>query len=75
MSGDNKNSVFILRLKQVIERTGLSRSTIYRKADPKSKQHDPSFPKRVHLGGLAVGWVESEINHWLEERAKSSRAA
>jgi prophage regulatory protein len=75
MSGDNKDGVFILRLKHVMERTGLSRSTIYRKADPKSKQFDPSFPKRVHLGGLAVGWVGAEINHWLEERTRSSRAA
>lgn len=75
MAVENKDGVFILRLKNVMERTGLSRSTIYRKADPKSKQYDPSFPKRVHLGGLAVGWVESEIKHWLEERAKSSRVA
>lgn len=75
MSYENKNDVFILRLKHVMGKTGLSRSTIYRKADPKSKQYDPSFPKRVHLGGLAVGWLGSEINHWIEERAKSSRAA
>lgn len=75
MSCESKNGVFILRLKHVIEKTGLSRSTIYRKADPKSKQYDPSFPKRINLGGLAVGWVESEVNHWLEERTKSSRTA
>lgn len=75
MSFESNDGVFILRLKHVTKKTGLSRSTIYRKVDPKSKQYDPSFPKRVNLGGLAVGWVESEINRWLEERARSSRAA
>ena len=75
MTGENKDGVFILRMKHVMERTGLSRSTIYRKADPKSKQYDPSFPKRVPLGGLAVGWVESEVNQWLQECAKAGRVA
>lgn len=26
------------------------------------------FPKRVQLGGNRVGWVESEINEWLQRR-------
>ena len=27
-----------------------------------------SFPKRVRLGPNRVGWVESEVLEWLEER-------
>jgi prophage regulatory protein len=27
-----------------------------------------SFPKRVHLGSNRVGWVESEVLEWLEQR-------
>ncbi|GGY79904.1 helix-turn-helix transcriptional regulator [Marinobacter zhanjiangensis] len=75
MSINNGTDVFILRLKHVIERTGLSRSTIYRKLDPGSEQYDPSFPKQVRLGGGSVGWVESELNGWLEECVNSQRIA
>lgn len=28
------------------------------------------FPKRVQLGPCRVGWVESEVLAWLEERIK-----
>lgn len=58
----------IIRLKQVLERTGLSRSTIYDKINPKSSRYDPLFPKQIHLGTGSVGWVESEITVWLDER-------
>ena len=61
-------STTIIRLKQVQERTGLSRSTIYDKINPKSPRHDPLFPKQLNLGIGSVGWVESEITAWLDER-------
>lgn len=51
----------ILRRKQVEARTGLSRSTIY------ARMAENSFPRPVNLGGgRAVGWLESEIDYWLE---------
>lgn len=59
--------LIMLRLKQVIERTGLSRSTIYGKLDSKSKQYDPSFPSQVSLGIGAVRWIDSEVNAWIEQ--------
>ncbi|WP_256666328.1 MULTISPECIES: AlpA family transcriptional regulator [unclassified Pseudomonas] len=64
----------MLRLKQVIERTGLSRSTIYGKLDSKSTQYDPNFPTQVPLGNGAVRWVDAEINAWLEQCVNSSRS-
>lgn len=63
----------MLRLKQVIERTGLSRSTIYGKLDSKSTQYDPNFPTQIPLGSSAVRWVDAEINAWLEQCVNSSR--
>lgn len=63
----------IIRLKQVQERTGLSRSTIYDKINPKSPRHDPLFPKQLNLGIGSVGWVESEITAWLELRIIEGR--
>ena len=57
----------ILRRREVEARTGLSRSTIYQRCSMKT------FPTPVRLGGRAVGWVESEIEAWLQEQVESSR--
>lgn len=59
----------ILRLPTVKARTGLSRSTIYLRVS------EGTFPKPVGLGSRAVGWVESEIQQWLEQRIEASRNA
>jgi len=32
------------------------------------------FPKRVHIGPNRVGWVESEVREWLQERLDSREA-
>jgi len=57
----------ILRLPAVKARTGLSRSTIYLRIS------DGSFPKPVSLGGRAVGWIEAEVNDWLNQQIEGSR--
>lgn len=59
----------ILRLPAVKACTGLSRSTIYLRAS------EGTFPKPVNLGGRAVGWIDSEIQQWLEQRIQASRKA
>jgi len=59
----------ILRLPAVKARTGLSRSTIYLRIS------EGYFPKPVSLGGRAVGWIESEVNSWLENQIEASRKA
>ncbi len=57
----------ILRLPAVLERTGLSRSTTY------LMMSRNEFPKTVSLGERAVGWIESEVDQWLDERIADSR--
>ena len=57
----------ILRLPEVKKSTGLSRSTIYLRIA------QGAFPKPVSLGGRAVGWVEAEIQEWLQGRIEASR--
>lgn len=52
----------------VEQMTGLSRSTIYAKMDPRSPHYDPEFPKPVRLGKRAVAWRESEILTWMNGR-------
>lgn len=67
MAEKHKDPIVILRRKQVEARTGLSRSAIY------AGVADGSFPKQVPLGGRTVGWIESEIDAWLQERIAESR--
>jgi prophage regulatory protein len=72
VSESSKSNHVILRIDEVEKRTGLSRSTIYDRLNQKSKRHDATFPKSISLGSNSVGWMESEINAWIESR--SSRA-
>ncbi|ELA9315113.1 AlpA family transcriptional regulator [Vibrio parahaemolyticus] len=51
-----------LRIQDVMSLTGLGRSTIYKFMD------EDIFPKTIPLGGRAVGWLESEIEEWMESR-------
>lgn len=67
MTASKKKAPVMLRIKQVKERTGLSRSTIYNKMDPSSSFHDSEFPRRVQLGRASVAWVESEIDEWIHK--------
>lgn len=52
----------ILRRQQVEELTGLSRSTIY------ALMADNRFPKPIPLSARSVGWLEADINLWIESR-------
>ena len=58
----------ILRLKAVIRKTGLSRSSIY------LYMKDKAFPKPISLGQRSVGWIEKDINDWIETRTNLSRS-
>ncbi|MGV4094402.1 AlpA family transcriptional regulator [Citrobacter freundii] len=58
-------SVKILRMRDVVLKTGLARATIYDWLNPKSPRYDATFPKQRRLGMQSVGWLESEIDEWL----------
>ncbi|OLQ92645.1 AlpA family transcriptional regulator [Vibrio panuliri] len=58
----------IIRLPEVIRRTGLSRSTIY------LHMSKGVFPKSVSLGERAIGWAETDVEQWLDERITEAKA-
>lgn len=61
----------IIRLSRVEELTGLQRSSIYNRMNPKSRYYDPTFPGQFSLGetgNSAVGWYEDEVLHWVAQR-------
>ncbi|MCY4645352.1 MAG: AlpA family transcriptional regulator [Gammaproteobacteria bacterium] len=57
----------LLRMSQVQDRTGLSRSTIRRWVAR------GLFPRPVKLGENVVGWIEAEIDAWIRERIADTR--
>lgn len=53
----------IIRLKTVLARTGLSRSTVYRKIA------EGTFPPQVRISIHGAGWHESAIDTWIADPA------
>ena len=49
----------VLRLKAVLDRTGLSRSTLYRKVER------GEFSHQIKIAQRCVGWRQSAVEEWL----------
>lgn len=56
-----------LRLPEVLNRTGLSRSSVY------AKISTHNFPSPIKLGPRAVGWIADEVDGWIQCRIDASR--
>lgn len=56
----------IIRLKDVIAKCGLSKSTIYLQIAK------GTFPKQVLLTQRCVGWIEDDIDQWISKRENIS---
>jgi prophage regulatory protein len=54
----------LLRKRDVLAKTGLSESELYRQM---GLNKDP-FPPSVSIGKRAVAWVESEVESWIAAR-------
>ena len=69
ISGHHSSPLRFVRLTEVMRMTGLRKTTIYQ------LQGDGEFPQRVQISAHCVGWIESEVQAWLSERAGSRPAA
>ena len=63
----NKQREYLIRLPEVKQRTGLSRSTIY------AKLAKNEFPKSIPLGERAIAWRQSDIDQWIDERIEAAQ--
>jgi prophage regulatory protein len=63
---DHGNRLAIQRIRIIKGRTGLSRSSIYK------KMSDGTFPRQISLGLRSVGWLESDIDDWIASRVQAS---
>ena len=50
----------ILRIRTVLERTGLSRATMYR------KMQNGTFPRNIAISTRCAGWRESAVAEWMK---------
>lgn len=57
MNGQVRNR--LVRLPEVIDRSGLSRTSIYRKMDA------GEFPQSVQLSANTVAWLEADLERWI----------
>ena len=60
-----QNKYQVIRIKELLLITGISRSSIYEKLNPQSERFDPSFPTKIKLGKRAVGWLLQEVEEWV----------
>lgn len=57
----------IIRRDEVLFRCGFKKSTLY------AAMAEGRFPKAVHLGPRAVGWLAHEVDEWIAGRIAESR--
>ena len=57
----------ILKLKDIVQMVGLSRSTIWKKVS------EGTFPKCRKISERSVGWLDTEIHNWIHQRFGESR--
>ena len=58
----------ILRLAQVIQMTGLRKTTLY------ELQSQGVFPLRIKITNHSVGWLEQDVQSWVKRRIALSAA-
>ncbi|ELJ8537424.1 TPA: AlpA family transcriptional regulator [Vibrio cholerae] len=63
----SKSNIRLIRFREVLAMTGLSRSSMYRFIE------ENQLPTQVQLGGRAVAWVESEVQEWIAQRITNRR--
>lgn len=65
MAAKVQTTLKIDRLPVVKDRTGMGRSTIYKKIAL------GEFPAPIALGARSVGWDAAEVDAWIAERLKN----
>ncbi|MBA6264270.1 AlpA family transcriptional regulator [Colwellia sp. Bg11-12] len=52
----------LIRIKEVMSMTGLSRSSIY------TQKNKGEFPRPIHLTSHSIAWVRSEVEQWILDK-------
>lgn len=65
----------VLTRRQTELKSGVGRTLIYEKGNPKSRYFDPTFPAAIRLSASSCGFFEHEIDEWLLSRPRVGGAA
>jgi len=57
----------LIRLPEVMARTGLSRTMLY------AKVKHGQFPEQIKIGTRAVAWPEHQVDDWINQRLKAAQ--
>ncbi|EIK4938170.1 AlpA family transcriptional regulator [Salmonella enterica] len=63
----NNQPTRLIRLPEVLERTGYSKAWVYRLIS------EGRFPAPVKIGVRAIAFVESEVDEWIQSVIETSR--
>lgn len=66
-AGARAGCIRMLRLRQVLEMTGLGKTTIYQ------LQKEGRFPKGVPMTSQSVRWVDEEVRTWVTQRIQARK--
>ena len=60
-------SISILRIREVVTRTGMCRASIY------NAMAAGTFPRSIAITATTVGWPSDEVDAWIARRIRDSR--
>lgn len=69
MSDQSTKPIQILRVRRVASRMDVSKSSVYKLV------REGKFPRGLKIGERAVGWLETDVDNWIEARAKNASVA
>ncbi|VEE09169.1 helix-turn-helix transcriptional regulator [Neisseria animalis] len=56
----------LLRVWEVAERLSISTAAVWYKTNPNNRRYDPDFPKPIKVSSNVTGWIEQELNNYIE---------
>lgn len=65
---DTTSKSALLRRPEVLQRCGISNSTLHRLINA------GDFPAPIQLSPRAVAWIEEEVSTWIDQRIEASRS-
>lgn len=69
MNTSTKQTTRLIRLPEVMYKTGYKKAWIYRLIS------ENRFPKPIKLGSRAVAFIEIEVDEWISNTISNSRTA
>ncbi|WP_405000874.1 helix-turn-helix transcriptional regulator [Hydrogenovibrio sp.] len=63
----------LITIRELCNLLSISRSSVYRRINPKDRLYDDTFPKPLKLGPSMTRWVDQEIREWLHDNWLSSQ--